>query len=154
MSWLSPGRWLAVAALLAVLALGLWLLEAHGYDRAVSEFAKQAEKVDDKREAIAAPIVVKQEAAQVQIRTVTKTIIEEVPFYVKADDCPLPAGFRVLHDAAANGEIPDAAAIADDRAVPVDTAAETVITNYGTAHETAERLRGLQEWVRAQEAAK
>jgi hypothetical protein len=72
-----------------------------------AQYATQAAKVDAKREAVAAPIVAKHEAAQVRIRTVTKTIIKEVPVYVQADACPMPAGFRVLHDAAANGEVPD-----------------------------------------------
>ncbi len=33
-----------------------------------------------------------------------EVLIKEVPRYIPADSCPLPAGFRVLHDAAATGE--------------------------------------------------
>lgn len=149
-------RILAILALLVGLALGYGAWAKHqqslGYARAVAEYAKQAKAVDDKREAVAAPIVAKQEAAQVQIRTVTKTLIEKVPIYVKADDCAMPAGFRVLHDAAAVGKIPDPARIADAAAVPAQEVAGTLTENYGLYFETSERLRGLQEWVRAQEA--
>jgi len=35
------------------------------------------------------------------------TIIKKVNVYVPQDSCPLPAGFRVLHDAAARNKLPD-----------------------------------------------
>lgn len=123
-----------------------------GYDRAQAEYVKQAKKVDTAREALASPIAAKQEAAQVQIRTVTKTIIKEVPVYVKATDFPMPAGFRVLHDAAADGTLPDPARIPDAAPVPAQDVAGTITENYGTCHETATRLVGLQSWVAAQQA--
>lgn len=144
------GLLLSVLALYGVFAYGKHL----GKQELRADLADQVEVVDEKREAVAAPIAAKQEAAQVQIRTVTKTIIEKVPTYVKTSDCPMPAGFRVLHDAAAHGEIPDPAAIADAAAVPAQAVAGTVIENYGLYHETSERLRGLQEWVKAQESLK
>lgn len=149
-------RILAALALLVGLVLAGRAYTAHcervGYQRAVAEYAAQAKAVDAQREAVSAPIVAKEAAAQVQIRTVTKTLIEKVPIYVKADDCAMPAGFRVLHDAAAVGKIPDPARIADAAAVPAQEVAGTLTENYGLYFETSERLRGLQEWVRAQEA--
>ena len=160
MAWLNPSRWLMLAALMAALAVGYFEWAHHqqliGYNKAHAEYAAQARAVDGKREAIAEPIAEKQAAAQVQIRTVTKTLIEKVPVYVKADsDCTLPGGYRLLHDAAAaNVQVPDAARITDAAPVPADIAATTTITNYGACHETAARLTGLQDWVRAQRGLK
>jgi len=84
------------------------------------------------------------------VREKAKTIIKEVPIYVPSDSCPMPGGFRVLHDAAARGEFPDPAGVADAPAAPAHDVAATVADNYGAYHETAEQLRALQEWVRAQ----
>ena len=82
----------------------------------------------------------------------TRTIIKEVPVYVPTGTADLPAGYRVLHDAAAQGVIPDPARIADASPVPAQDAAETVVENYGTCHETAEQVIALQDWIRAQQA--
>ena len=82
----------------------------------------------------------------------TRTIIKEVPVYVPTGTADLPAGYRVLHDAAAQGELPDPARIADAAPVPAQDAAETIVSNYGTCHETAEQVIALQDWIRAQQA--
>lgn len=92
-----------------------------------------------------------------RVRTVqgrTRTIVKEVPIYVPADAPALPAGFRVLHDAAAAGELPDPARVADAPPVAAAAVAETVAGNYGTCHETAAQLTSLQDWVRQQQAVK
>ncbi len=57
--------------------------------------------------------------AQVRIRTVTRTLIKEVPVYVTPDDdrrCVVPVGFVRIHDAAAAGirPVPDPAGRPDD----------------------------------------
>ena len=88
------------------------------------------------------------------IVTVTKTIIKDRYVYVKDTDCALSGGFRVLHDAAAHGVIPQPAAIADAASAPAADVADTVATNYGTCHQIAERLTALQAWVRAQQDLK
>ena len=82
----------------------------------------------------------------------TKVIIKEIPVYVPATTPDLPAGFRVLHDSAAQGVIPDPARIADASPVPAQDAAETIVSNYGTCAETAEQVIALQDWIRAQQA--
>ena len=154
-TWLNPGRLVLYGALIAALLFGLVALDksrqAVGYGKAQAEYAVQAKVADENREAVAAPIVEKEAAAQVQIRTITKKLIEKVNVYVPMDTCVLPPGYRRLHDAAvANVEIPDAASVPDGAAVPADAAAKTLVENYGIAHVNAERLKGLQEWVRAQ----
>lgn len=89
-----------------------------------------------------------------KVRTVTKETIKEVPTYVSANDCPMSPGFRVLHDAAAAGQLPDPARIADAAAVPAPALAHTVTENYGACLENAARLTGLQNWVKDQQAVK
>lgn len=81
-------------------------------------------------------------------------IIKEVPIYVSdsadATACSLPGGFRVFHDAAAQGELPNPARRADAPAVAAQDAAVTVADNYSSCHANAEQLKSLQEWVRNQ----
>ena len=158
LTWLNPGRWLLYGALLAALVLGYFAWADHIGDvreaKVRTEYQKQADTADKARAAIAAPIALKQAAAQARIVTVTKTIIKEVPTYVKTTDCPMPGGFRVLHDAAANGVLPDTSTIADAAAVPAPDVANTTVGNYGTCHQTSQRLIGLQDWVKAQQALK
>lgn len=157
LAWLSPGRWLLIGALLAALVLGYFAWADHIGDvregQVRAQYAKQAKAVDDARAAISPPIAARQEVAQEKIRTVFKTIIKEVPTYVSINDCPMSPGFRVFHDAAANGEVPDASRIADAAAVPAPDVANTVAANYQVCHTNSARLTGLQEWVRAQERA-
>lgn len=154
LTWLNPGRWLLYLALAAALVAGYFAWADHiGNVREAkvrAEYQQQADAANKARAAIAAPIAAKQAADQARIITVTKTIIKEVPTYVKTTDCPMPGGFRVLHDAAANGELPDPARVADAAPAAAATVATTIADNYGTCQETAARLSGLQDWVRAQ----
>ena len=89
------------------------------------------------------------------VREAGETIVKEVPVYVPAQcdaDGRLPAGWRVLHDAAASGQPADPARVADAQPVAPDAAAATVARNYLTCRETAEQLTALQQWVREQAA--
>lgn len=158
LTWLNPGRWLLLLAAVAALILGYFAWADHIGDvreeKVRAEYAKQVEKVNTKREEVTAPIALKFAKRADRIVTVTKETIKEVPVYVSANDCPMSPGFRVFHDAAANGEIPDPARIADAAAVPPQDAAATLVANYGNCHAIAARLTGLQEWIRAQQVVK
>ena len=154
--WLNPGRWLLYGGLVIAVGFGVMALDqsrqAKGYNRAQTEYAAQASQADAKREALAEPIAAKQTQVQERIRTVTKTLIQKVNVYVPNDSCPLPGGFRLLHNAAAtHGQVPDTPSFADAAPVAAQAVTGTVVENYGTCHETAARLAGLQAWVRAQE---
>lgn len=107
--------------------------------------------------------VVRQKQAEAAVQVVTKyvdrvkvlnetgdAIIKEVPNYVPFDTCVLPGGFRVLHDAAARGELSAAPGAADAPPVAAQTVAATVAGNYESCRANAEQLTALQEWVRAQ----
>ncbi len=88
------------------------------------------------------------------VREKAREIVKEVPVYVPADSCPLPSGFRLLHDAAAGlSPIPNPAARTDAAPVPAQAVAATVADNYGTCRETAEQLTALQAWVIQQRSA-
>jgi hypothetical protein len=110
---------------------------------------------------ITADVGRKAEDRQVEIRTVTKTLIREVPIYVTAEtdrSYPVPVGLVRLHDAAALGlpaALPDPAGRADDApsGVAASTLGETVADNYGTCRANAAQLDALEEWVRQQQAA-
>ena len=108
------------------------------------------------RQALVTERVVTQYVDRVRVvRETADAIIREVPVYVPQScdaDGRLPAGWRVLHDAAASGQPADAARAADAQPVAPDAAAETVARNYLTCRETAEQLTALQQWVREQAA--
>jgi hypothetical protein len=156
MKLLSPWLLLGVVlALLAVYGLGRhqgaaaerqdWQAKADADARKVAE---QGERAAEKTVQVVTQYV---DRVQV-IREKAKSITKEVPIYVPSHSCPMPGGFRVLHDAAARGELPDSAGVADALAVPPQDIAATVSDNYGTCHEVAEQLTSLQEWVRGQQA--
>ncbi len=101
------------------------------------------------------------------VRERGKTIVKEVPIYVPSTvspvpsvtsgphagcDCSLPGGFRVLHDAAAIGTLPQPTAIADAPSVSAQDVAATVADNYLTCHVNAEQLSALQQWATQQQA--
>lgn len=94
------------------------------------------------------------EAARAQRRVVTKTITKEVPVYVQsapaacADTGLHAPGFRVLHDAAAAGVVPDPASVAAAAPVEPAAAAATIADNYATCHDLRDQLIGWQRWWR------
>lgn len=142
-------------AMLALAAISYYLGKSHVQAQWDAERAKIAVATAHKEAAQAETTtrVVTQYVDRIQtVRERGKTIVEKVPAYVPSDSatCDLPGGFRLLHDAAARGEIPDPAGDADAASVPAQTAAATVAENYATAHEITEQLGALQRWVREQ----
>lgn len=112
---------------------------------------------------VTAAVETKAAEAQVQIRTVTQTIIKEVPVYVPAEAdarFALPVGLVRVHDAAAAGvpisepsrQPDDAAWALEPSDVPASRLAATIAENYGTCLSDAARFMALQDWVRQQQA--
>ncbi len=157
LSWLNPGRWLLYLALVAALAVGYTAWREHqrelGREEVRQQFAREAQAADARRQVITQ--YVDRDVVRVveKIAVVTETIIKEVPIYVPSDAPDLPAGWRLLHDAAARGQVPDPAALAHAAPVAADAAAATLTKNYGQCREAAARLIGLQEWIRLQQQA-
>ena len=123
--------------------------------------AAHVQAVQVQQASVTAQASQREDAAQVQIRTITRTILKEVPFALTpAVDraFPLSVGFVRLHDAAALGVdpaiLPDPAGQPDGAASPVaeSSAAQVVVSNYGVCRSTAEQLTALQDWITAQQA--
>jgi hypothetical protein len=148
------GGWTGLAACLALgISIGgasAWKVQNWRFDAKQAESLTEAARMNSKRESATNVLASRIEPKLAKVRTVTKETIKEVPVYVTTNSCPLSPGFRVFHDAAAAGELPDASRVADAAAVPADTLASTIADNYGTCIENATRLTGLQDWVREQ----
>lgn len=160
-SRLLPGwaKWAALALLIAAAAGWGWVRGASGvqaeWDAQVVKQSLTASRVQLAQAQITERIVTQYVDRVRIVREEADAIIREVPVYVPAQCDPdgrLPAGWRVLHDAAASGGAADPAAIAHAQPVAPDAAAETVTRNYGTCRETAEQLIALQAWVADQAA--
>lgn len=147
----APYRWLAIAGLALALFLFGWFKGSQSvhakWDAAIAEQAIQTANVVIKQGEATIKVVTQYVDRIKVVRERGETITKEIPVYVPVDSCPLPAGFRVLHDAAAIGTIPDPARIADAEPAPAQDVAATVTSNYGTCHEIREQLIGLQHWV-------
>jgi len=138
-----------------IICTGIYFLgRSHGVDSVQKEWdaanGQQSKIVIDtiiKQAAGSERIVTKYVESIRIIKEKGKTITNEVPIYVPYDSCTLPGGFRVLHDAAASNEFPDAASITDAASVDAQVAATTVVENYSTCYEIREQLISLQDWV-------
>lgn len=150
----APYRWLAMLVLAAAVFATGWVKGASQvqarWDAATGIQAVAVAAVKQ-RQAEATVQVVTQYVDRVHtVREVGQTIIKEVPVYVPADSPALPGGFRLLHDAATRGELPDATGVADAPPVPAQDLAATVAANYLTCRENAEQLTALQAWIELQ----
>jgi hypothetical protein len=151
MSWRSWGL------LLVLFALSWW---SGRYERMACQLATAKQAAAESRVQTSQAEVTTQVVTQYvdRIRVVHaqgEALIKEVPIYVPTSStsspvCTLSGGFRVFHDAAAAGELPQASQIADAASVPPSTLATTLASNYQLCHTTAEQLRGLQQWVSKQ----
>tara|TARA_R110002124_G_scaffold173690_4_gene341314 strand:- start:8540 stop:9100 length:561 start_codon:yes stop_codon:yes gene_type:complete len=165
------GYAMAAAVALAVGFSGGWTVrdwKAARDDAAAIEAAHQAQlaavakalRIERAQADTSDRIAAEAAEAQTQIRTVTRTLIKEVPVYVTPDDdrrCVVPVGFVRIHDAAAAGirPLPDPAGRPDDApsGLALSAVAGTVVENYaGTCAANARQLSDLQAWVRAQAA--
>ncbi|XDY83705.1 hypothetical protein AB8E26_06555 [Stenotrophomonas rhizophila] len=110
--------------------------------------------------ALSATTVVTKYVDRVQlVRERGATVIKEIPVYVTptADAaCAIPAGFVRVHNAAAE-DTPLGGAAGDADAAPSGVAlsavAEVTAANYGTCHELAAQVEGLQDYIRGQREA-
>lgn len=151
-----PYRCLAVAALAVALTGFGWIKGAEHvqakWDAAVQQQTLKAAAIRQ-RQAEATVKVVTQYVDRVRIvREKGDTIIKEVPVYVPAQAdaaCTINRGFVRLHDAAAQGVVPEPAGDSDaaPAGIALSAVAGTVAENYTACHETAEQLRSLQWWI-------
>lgn len=147
-------RVVAVAAVVLALCLVYSTIWQRGadhvqakWDKAVADAALAASQRKEAQGQTTVQVVTQYVDRVKVVREKGDTIIKEVPIYVPVDSPALPGGFRVLHDAAALGELPDPARVADADPADAQTVATTVADNYATCHAIREQLIGLQDWV-------
>lgn len=162
---IDPIKAVIALALVAVLALAGWKVHSYGQARYKAGQADVQARWDKANAKAQAEIAKLREAAnRVTVRTETvyvdrvrtirekgNAIIRNVPVYVPTGSPDLPAGFRLLHDAAAaSSPLPASPGVTDAAPVSAQAAAATVASNYAIAAENAARLTSLQDWVRQQ----
>lgn len=100
----------------------------------------------------------KERAAQVQIRTLTRYIIKEIPSALPpAVDraFPLPNGFVRLYNLSIGAtSLPDATTGPDDAAspIPISAAAGVIVPNNRECVTDRERLTALQDWITGEQS--
>lgn len=151
-----PYRLLIVAVLAAALVGVGWVKGAsHVQAEWDAEVVKQSLTTArvEKAQAQATVQVVTEYVDRVKIvRQAGETIIKEVPVYVPAQAdaaCVVPRGFVRLHDAAAQGVVPEPAGNSDasPAGVALSAVAGTVAENYTACRANAEQLSALQSWI-------
>lgn len=122
--------------------------EALAADRQAIIVAMEAEaaKVVPQAKEIVTVEVVKYQDRIKYIKGEAHVIEKQVPIYLPADTPDLPGGFRLLHDAAAQGRaIAEGASGNEAAPVPAQTVALTVTENYASCLQDKERLRFYQQ---------
>ncbi len=151
-----PYRLLILTMIAAVLFGYGWLEGAAHvqgqWDAATGKQAVQVANVE-KEQAEATVKVVTEYVDRVKVvRQAGETIIKEVPIYVPAQAdaaCLVPRGFVRLHNAAAEGIVPEPAGNSDaaTAGVALSAVAGTVAENYTACRANAEQLSALQSWI-------
>jgi len=148
--------WLHIVVMLAVIGL-LWWVYAQGresvqkdWDAAVARGVIEVAKLKEKQ------VVVTTKVETVYVDRV-KTIrekgdaIETVrEVFVPVASGDLGGGFRLFHDAAVTGIVPESASISDAAPVPVTDVADTLASNYERCHVAYATVEGLQDWITEQ----
>lgn len=74
------------------------------------------------------------------------TIIKQIPVYIPAGTPDLPAGYRVLHDAAATSTVPGRPEDIEAAPVRVEDATKTTVENYTTCLVWREEVVAWRKW--------
>lgn len=142
-----------------------WHVRTVMNEAAVTKAEEHVVTETHQQDAITETVEEKATERQIEIRTVTETLIKKVPVYVtkKADaKCPIPAGAVQLHDSAARhlplvpipaGKLDGGTAGVDDPSgILLSQILDTVAKNYGRYYEVRGQLLDLQGWIRQQQA--
>jgi len=139
-----------VIALLLALAAFLSGVKVENWRNAALREKIQLAEEDLRKERLLTNAMVGELAAlrEEKQRVVYRKIVERIPELVPAGSCDLPAGWRVLHDAAARREDPPAGPVDHGSPVPAQAAGRTVASNYEEHHRVADRLEDCQRYIR------
>lgn len=122
----SPALWraLAIVAVAAALFIGGC---RHGeanvqadWEKSKLETAQALTQLKKDQETATNAIITDYDQLIANIQKNTKVITKKVNVYVPANSCPLPPGFRVLHDAAVRNELPHPPVDLDEAPFPAD----------------------------------
>lgn len=151
--------WMGIAAGLVAMA-ALWAVDHNGYQRGAAAvqvkwdqervaYAEALQKEKDRQATVVEKVVVEYRDRVKVIKEKGDEIVKAVPFFVRTS-CALPGGWRVLHDSAASGDLPDDPDGAIAAAEPAESIAaiETVAANYSACRADQARLTALQQLVK------
>lgn len=155
-------RWIAIALVaLAVFGFGYFKGNEHGTQKLTDYIGKQAQeavRIVTARGQVTERVITEYVKVAAKTKTVKETVEKEVVRYetLKLDRAMLSVAAVSLHDTAAAHALPDTARSIDGTPSGIATASllSTCTANYATYHTVADQLRGLQGWVRQQEAVR
>ena len=157
-SWLPMmGRYRLPAEIAGVLILMLasYFGGQLGYRVAIAELKSRVEIAEQQSREATAELEKRTKQHLQEIREVkneNKRMVRETVGRQIDNQCTLPVSAVSLHNSASRNEVSRGSAATDGTpsSVKASELLETVVDNYGTCHETAEKLRGWQEWYRTQ----
>ena len=152
-------KYLAAAiAVVAVFGFGYVKGNEHGVQRLLDYQSKQiaeGERITGVQVKVTEKIVTEYVDRVKVIKEKGDETTKIIPQYITiADDaaCHVNVGARILHDAAARGEVPPPPGPdnGEPSGLTLSTTLGTVTQNYTTYHEVAARLTACQMWIREQ----
>lgn len=144
-----------------LLTVGAYLFGSHNNEMAwesrITELEQQVKIAEEKSQqvntVVQTKVITKVKVVKQNVY-VNREIIREVAGRQLDASCTLPVSTVVLHDSASRNEVARGPSSADGTpsTVKASELLDTVVVNYGTYYEVAEKLKGWQEWYRSQKA--
>ena len=144
-----------------LLTVGAYLFGSHNNDMAwksrITELEQQVKIAEEKSQqvntVVQTKVITKVKVVKQNVY-VNREIIREVAGRQLDASCTLPVSTVVLHNSASRNEVARGPGSTDGTpsTVKASELLDTVVVNYGTYYEVAEKLKGWQEWYRSQKA--
>jgi Sec7-like guanine-nucleotide exchange factor len=144
-----------------LLTVGAYLFGSHNNEMAwksrITELEQQVKIAEEKSQqvntVVQTKVITKVKVVKQNVY-VNREIIKEVAGRQLDASCTLPVSTVVLHDSASRNEVAKGPGSTDGTpsTVKASELLDTVVVNYGTYYEVAEKLKGWQEWYRSQKA--
>ena len=144
-----------------LLTVGAYLFGSHNNEMAwksrITELEQQVKIAQEKSQqvntVVQTKVITKVKVVKQNVY-VNREIIREVAGRQLDASCTLPVSTVVLHNSASRNEVARGPGGTDGTpsTVKASELLDTVVVNYGTYYEVAEKLKGWQEWYRSQKA--
>ena len=144
-----------------LLTVGAYLFGSHNNEMAwksrITELEQQVKIAQEKSQqvntVVQTKVITKVKVVKQNVY-VNREIIREVAGRQLDASCTLPVSTVVLHNSASRNEVARGPGSTDGTpsTVKASELLDTVVVNYGTYYEVAEKLKGWQEWYRSQKA--